>query len=164
MYKIKFHETSKWLWPVYTDVCCEVNIFFVAWCFHGSVLHKMKIDPLYFWDIYDVNLWEKNLAEVRLIYAEQISLYNVIILGKKRDSSTDVFLWNYWNFQEQWWLLLKTTFCYIIKKYVEHKSAIFNTILLLYCMKHQNRDIDFRFSQIPIWWHQLKNLQKTLFS
>ena len=43
----------------------------------------MKIDPLYFWDIYDVNLWEKILAEVRLIYAEQISLYNLIILGKK---------------------------------------------------------------------------------
>ena len=25
-----------------------------------SVLHKTTIDPLYFWDIYDVNLWEKN--------------------------------------------------------------------------------------------------------
>ena len=26
-----------------------------------SVLHKITIDPLYFWDIYDVNQWEKNL-------------------------------------------------------------------------------------------------------
>ena len=66
MCKIKLHKTSKCLWPVYTD------IFFVKWMFffgvflnhfpkiHRSVLRKITIDPLYFWDIYDVNLWEKN--------------------------------------------------------------------------------------------------------
>ena len=34
---------------------------------------------------------------------------------KKRDSNKGVFLWNLWNFQEQWWLLLKT--CNIIMQY-----------------------------------------------
>ena len=27
---------------------------------HRSVLHKIAIDLLYFWDVYDVSLWEKN--------------------------------------------------------------------------------------------------------
>ena len=51
---------------------------------------------------------KKFLAEVWLFHAEQMPLYNFIILRKKRDSNTGVFLWNLWNFQEQWWLLLKT--------------------------------------------------------
>ena len=29
---------------------------------HGSVLHKIAIDLLYFWDIYDINLWENFLV------------------------------------------------------------------------------------------------------
>ena len=114
MYKIKLHKTSECLWLVYIDM------FVVKWMFffnvlinhfpkiHRSVPCKITIDLLYFRDVYDVNLWEKNLAEVRLISAEQMSLYNFIILRKKRDSNTVVFLWNLWNFQEQWWLLLKT--------------------------------------------------------
>ena len=40
---------------------------------HKSVLRKITIDLSYFWDVYDVNLREKNSAEVRLIHAEQIS-------------------------------------------------------------------------------------------
>ena len=41
------------------------------------------------------SIYEKNiLAEVRLIHAEQMSLYNFIILSKKRDFNTGVFLWN----------------------------------------------------------------------
>ena len=47
------------------------------------VLSKMTIYLLYFKDVYDVSLWEKKLAEVWLINAEQMSLYNFIILRKK---------------------------------------------------------------------------------
>ena len=48
-----------------------------------SVLRKITIDLLYFWDDYEVNLWKILLAEVRLIHAEQRSLYNFVILRKK---------------------------------------------------------------------------------
>ena len=48
-----------------------------------NVLSKMTIYLLYFKDVYDVNLWEKKLAEVWLINAEQMSLYNFIILRKE---------------------------------------------------------------------------------
>ena len=48
-----------------------------------NVLSKMTIYLLYFKGVYDVNLWEKKLAEVWLINAEQMSLYNFIILRKK---------------------------------------------------------------------------------
>ena len=52
---------------------------------HRSVLGEIKIDLLYFWNVYDVNLWEKkNSAEVRLVHAEQVSLNNFIILSKKQ--------------------------------------------------------------------------------
>ena len=34
------------------------------------------------------------LAEVWIIEAEEMSLYNLVILTKKRDSNTGVFLWN----------------------------------------------------------------------
>ena len=34
------------------------------------------------------------LAEVWIIEAEEMSLYNLVILMKKRDSNTGVFLWN----------------------------------------------------------------------
>ena len=54
---------------------------------HRSVLHKIAIDLLYFCDAYGVNLLEKKLEEVQLIYAEQMSLYNFIILRKKRNSN-----------------------------------------------------------------------------
>ena len=42
---------------------------------HRSVPCKITINLLYFKDIYDVKLCEKMLAEVRLIHAEQMSLY-----------------------------------------------------------------------------------------
>ena len=72
-----------------------------------SVLRKITIDLLHCWDVYDVNLLEKILTEVRLIHAEKISLCNFIILRKKRGFNIGVFLWNSWNIQEQRWLLLK---------------------------------------------------------
>ena len=42
------------------------------------------------------------------IDAEQMSFDDFIISRVKKDSNTVVFLWNLWNFQEQWWFLLKT--------------------------------------------------------
>ena len=54
------------------------------------------------------SIYEKKIAEVWPIHPEQMSLYYFIILRKKRDSNIGAFLWNLWNFQEQWWLLLKT--------------------------------------------------------
>ena len=55
------------------------------------------------------SIYEKKISvEVPLIHAEQMSLYNFIILREKRDSNTSVFLWNLGNFQERSWLILKT--------------------------------------------------------
>ena len=73
---------------VYRKLMCSVkiegNIFHLP-KIHRSVLRKITIDLLHFWDVYDVNLWEKKIsAEVRPIYAEKMSLYNFIILRKKQ--------------------------------------------------------------------------------
>ena len=46
-------------------------------------LCKITMDLLYFWDVSDSNIWKKKSAEVQLIHAEQMSLYNFIILRKK---------------------------------------------------------------------------------
>ena len=48
---------------------------------HRSVLRKITIDQLYFWDVYDVNPWERKFG--RSTTAEQISLYNFIVIRKK---------------------------------------------------------------------------------
>ena len=65
MYKIKLHKTSKSMWPVHIHryVCCEMNVFFNVFINHfpkisRSIFRKITIDLLYFWDVYDVNLWE----------------------------------------------------------------------------------------------------------
>ena len=104
MYKIKLYKTSRCLWPLYADMLV-VKWFFFPDIFinhfpkiNESVLCKIAIDLLYFRDVYDVSLWGENLAEAQLINAEQMSLYNCIILRKKRDSNTGVFLWYMWNF------------------------------------------------------------------
>ena len=47
---------------------------------HRSVLRKITIDILYFWDVYESVYEKKVLAEVQLVHAEQMSLYNFIIL------------------------------------------------------------------------------------
>ena len=49
---------------IYWYVCCEMNVFFfevfvnhfpkIRW----KILHRITADLLYFWLIYDVNLWE----------------------------------------------------------------------------------------------------------
>ena len=66
IYKTKLYVTSKCLWPIYTDmfVVKWKKFFFNVFINHfpkicRSVHHKITIDPLYFWDIYDVNLCEK---------------------------------------------------------------------------------------------------------
>ena len=43
---------------------CVLVLFFLKHFpkIHRSVLCKIKIDLLYFWDVYDVNLWEKNFG------------------------------------------------------------------------------------------------------
>ena len=70
MYNIKLHKTSKCLWTVH------IVMYVVKWMgvfffnvfinhfpkIHRSVLCKIAIDPLYFWDIYDIYLWEKNYS------------------------------------------------------------------------------------------------------
>ena len=42
--------------------------------------NRSNIFLLYFYDAYDVNLWGKKSAELRLIHAEQMSLYVKIFL------------------------------------------------------------------------------------
>ena len=129
-------------------VCCEMKCFFKVLInlfpkIHRSVLCKIAIDLLYFWDVYDVSLSEENFcrsmarscrAEIWLVQAEQMSFKEKIILRKKRDSKAGVFLWNLWNFPEQWCLLLKTRNILRNEKFVVHKLAIFNGILLFYCI------------------------------
>ena len=106
MYKIKLHKTSKCLWPIYTDMFVVKSMFFFNIFrnlfpkIHRGVLCKIAIYLLHFRDIYEVNLREKNLAEVWLINAGQMSLYNFLILRKERDSNTGVLLWYLWNLQE----------------------------------------------------------------
>ena len=71
---IYLYKTSKCLWPIYY-VCCEMNDFFNVFInhfpkIHRSVLHKITIDLFYFWDTYDVNLWEKLAVTVKPCYIE----------------------------------------------------------------------------------------------
>ena len=78
MYKTKLHKTSKFLCPhIYRSVNCEMNVvvFFKVFInhlpkIHRGVLRKITIDLLYFWDIYDVNLWEKLVITVKLCFIE----------------------------------------------------------------------------------------------
>ena len=66
MYKIKLHKTSKCLLPLYIDMFVLKWVFFFFFDvfinhlskIHRSVLCKITIDVFYFWDVYDVNLWE----------------------------------------------------------------------------------------------------------
>ena len=76
MYKIKLHKTLKCLWPIYTDMSVMKWMFFFNVFvnhfprIHRSALLKITIDLFYFWDAYDVNLWEKLAITVKLCYIE----------------------------------------------------------------------------------------------
>ena len=87
-----------WLVKI-TNLLCKQNISF-AWNVDWKKNIRQRIASL---------AWH-TFAEWRstFIHSEQMSLYNFIISRKKRDSNIGIFLWNLWNFQEQWWLLLKT--------------------------------------------------------
>ena len=100
------------------------------------------------------------LAEVWLNLAEQMSLDNFIILREKRDSNTGIFMWNLWNFQGQWFLLLKT--CNLLlcnKKYIRHKLAIFSIILfiLLYLLLTWWWDIRLKHDMAWLWEEQAES-------
>ena len=98
---------------------------------------------------------EKVSAKVRLIHVEQMSSYNFIILRKKTDSKTGVFLRNLWNFQEQWWLLWKQVTYY----YVGHKLVIFNAVLftLLHLLLTRWWDIRLKHDVVGLWEEQVDN-------
>ena len=55
-------------------VCCEIFSFDISINhfakIHGSVLHKITIDLLHFWDVYDANLWEKLAITVKFSFIE----------------------------------------------------------------------------------------------
>ena len=48
-------------WLLVKHVCPVHLVHFPK--IHRSVLHKMTIDLLYFWDVYDVNLWQKKIRQ-----------------------------------------------------------------------------------------------------
>ena len=115
---------------IYTDMFVFFDVFINHFMkIQRSVFHKITLDLLYFWGIYNINLWEnKLLAEAQLVHA-------VSSFQGKKDLQHRCVPVEFVNFQEQWWLLLKTcNIIYIIKKYIGHKLAIINTILLLYCI------------------------------
>ena len=65
-----------------------------------------------------------------------MSLYNFFMLRKKGDPNTGIFQWNLGNFQEQWWLFLKT--CSILlrnkklrRAYISHLERCPFTLLHL---------------------------------
>ena len=82
------------------------------------------------------SIYEKKiLAEVRLVHAEQMSFKEKIILRKKRDSNTGGICGICETFQNSGGCFWKhVIYYYVIKNYVMHKLAIFNAILLLYCI------------------------------
>ena len=51
---------------------------------HKSVPLKITIDLLHFLDVYDVDLWEKNLSRSTTYSYRANVLYNFIILRKKQ--------------------------------------------------------------------------------
>ena len=84
--------------PVTVDiryVCYVMNIFFDIFInyfpkIHRSALRKITIDLLYFRDVCDGNLWGKSSSKSTVIHAEQMFLYNFIVLIKK-ETPTQVF-------------------------------------------------------------------------
>ena len=91
MYKIK-HKISKCLWPVHIDM------YFVKWIvsfwrfinhfpkIHGSVLRKITLDLLYFWEVYDVSLWETNYSKSMANKAEAvfpITYFKAAVIGRR---------------------------------------------------------------------------------
>ena len=74
---------------------------------------------MYFWDVYGVNLWEKISAEVRLIHAEQISLYNFIVLGKNNRHS-----WRLNKSSKKFWIIENL---WVFRNWIRVNKFIFRT-------------------------------------
>ena len=75
MYKRKLHKTSKCLWPVYIDLLWNECFFSEGFInhipkIHRSVLRKITVGLLHFWDVYDINRWEKLAIAVKLCFIE----------------------------------------------------------------------------------------------
>ena len=53
---------------------------------HGSVLRKITFDLLYFWEIYDVSLWETNYSKSTANKAEAvfpITYFKAAVIGRR---------------------------------------------------------------------------------
>ena len=100
---------------------------------------------------------EKVSSKLRLIHAEQMSLCNLIISRKKRDSNTGVFLWNLWNFKNSGGCFWKyVTYYYVIKYYLGHKLAIFNAVIftLLHLSLIRWWDMRLKHDAASLWEEQ----------
>ena len=74
---------------------------------------------MYFWDVYGVNMWEKISAEVRLTHAEQISLYNSIVLGKNNRHS-----WRLNKSSKKFWIIENL---WVFRNWIRVNKFIFRT-------------------------------------
>ena len=89
MYKIKLHKTSECLLPVHIDMLWK-NFFFDVFInffpkIHISVLCKITIDLLYFWDAYDVIYEKKNYGRSTVYKAEAvlpITYFKAAVIGR----------------------------------------------------------------------------------
>ena len=81
-----------------------------------------------------------------------MSLYNFIILRKKGDSSTGVFLWNLWNFGGCF--SNQVIYYYAIKNYVGQKLAILNAVLFTLWHLLLTRWWDMRLKHDGTWLWQ----------
>ena len=102
--------------------------------------------------IYEENVW----AKVRHIHAEQMPLYNFIILRKKRDSNT-CFPLEFVKLSGAGGCFWKqVTYYYVIKNYVGYKLAIFKAILftLLHLLLTQWWDMRLKHDVAWLWEEQ----------
>ena len=109
---------------------------------HRSALHKITIDLLYFWDVCDINLWGKSFNGKSTAYSCRTNVFIYFrYFMEKRDFKTGVFLWNLWNFQGEWWWLLKTpNILLCTKKYTGHKLAFYSTAFIVKpMMRHETQ-------------------------
>ena len=80
---------------------------------HGSALRKITIYLLYFWDVYEVNLWEKKFGrstglfvclfvfpvnKIQISYTESCNITMIKILGKELAADLKVLSPSPWNY------------------------------------------------------------------
>ena len=99
----KFSSASADFWFDMTDckLILENSNLQSWWCFrlflwrtqhfpktHIKVLRKIIIDLLYFWDVYDINLWGKKIRQKYRLFMQNKYLYmNFIVLRKNNRHS-----------------------------------------------------------------------------